>query len=214
MPRAASLQAFDTPSRPGVRCSSATSAKPVGAPCRRPVQRVVDLEIALAVAVFRERARRSSAGVATAEQPVVELGRRDRADHALRRARSVSPEASRTPVARPSVCDDRGNVGAGADLAAALLDQRLERREQVRRAALDDRRAGRLQRKGDDLGDLAGEGVFRAEPGMQHPRRPQRARQSPIDRRFPASRAPASAPRRGRRQARAARAARPRRPAA
>ena len=214
MPRAASLQAFDTPSSPGVRCSSATLSEPVAAPCRRLVERVVDLEIALAVAVFPDVASASLAGHRAAEQPVVELRRRDRADDALAAQRSVSPEASRTPVARPLVWTIEATSAPVRISPPRSLISASKAASRLLRAALDDRRAGRLQRKGDDLGDLAGEGIFRAEPGMQHPGRPQRARWFPTGRCFPASRAPASAPRRGRRQGRAGRAARPRPPAA
>ena len=190
MPRSASLQAFETPSRPGVRCSSATLPSAGVAPGRRAVERVVDLEIALAVAVFLRR-RDVGFGRRLAEQPLVELRRRHRADDALRRRdRFARREAHAGGAA--ALDDDRGDVGAGADLAALFPDQRLEGGEQVLRAALDDRRAGGLQREGDDLGDLAGEGVLRPEPGMQHPGRPERAGRGRTCRRSRASRAPGS----------------------
>ena len=90
-------------------------------------------------------------------------------------AEIVSPEASRTPVARPPSSTIEATSAPVRISPPFSRDQCLEGGKQVLRAALDDRRAGSFQRKGDDLGDLAGEGVFRAEPGMQHPRRPERA---------------------------------------
>ena len=213
MPRAASLQAFDTPSSPGVRCSSATLSEAFAAPCRRLVQRVVDLEIALAVAVLLRRLDIGSWSVAPPSSRLIKLRRRDRADDALARRNRFArrqPHAGGAAVA----LDDRGDIGAGADLAAALLDQRFEGGEQVLRAALDDRRAGRFQREGDDLGDLRRRRRLPGRARHAAPRAPTARGRSRTGRCFPASRAPAPAPRRERRQGRAGRAARLRRPAA
>ena len=79
------------------------------APGRRAVERVVDLEIALAVAVFLRRRDIASSGAVLAEQALVELRRRDRADDALRRRDRLA----------------RGKAHAGR---AAALDDRPRRR--------------------------------------------------------------------------------------
>ena len=137
----------------------------------------MDLHVALAVAIageaFGDVRRPRRAG----QQPFVELVGRHRADHAARRGDFGSVGELHAARRALIVEQDRGDIRRGADFAAIVLDQRLEGLQQFAGAALDDRRAGGLERERDDLRHLAGIGAFGAEAGMQHPRRPQRAEQ-------------------------------------
>ena len=207
MPRSHSFTAFDTPSRPGVRCSSATLAELRRLPARRRLQRVVDLHVALAVAIVLTRARAFAASTRRLrQQPLVKLRRRHRADHAARRRDRLAarePHAGRLAVGD----DDLGDVGACAHLAALLADQRLEGRDGLRRAALHDRRARRFEREGDDA---ARSRRRRRSPAQARHAAPRARRARGRGRTRSASRARcgrSGAPRRDGRQGRAVRAA-------
>ncbi len=71
-------------------------------PSRRRVERVVDLHVALAVAIVLERLLSLGRGGMIAQEPSIELGRRHRADDSLARLRSALPNVSSTARARPS----------------------------------------------------------------------------------------------------------------
>ena len=89
-PRSASLTARETPSRPGVRWSERRAREPlVATPARQLVHRDVDLHLAAAVAEARSAASRTRGGASpVAEQPAVELRRRDAGEHGARGAGS------------------------------------------------------------------------------------------------------------------------------
>ncbi len=143
-------------------------------PFRRRLQRVVDLHIAFAVAVLRERLGHLSWQPGVGEQPSVKLRGRDRADDALR---SLDLLAAREPHAAGAFAADEDalDIGIEQDFTALIVDQARERSKRAARAPLGDRCAGGFEREGDDLAHLARISALRAETGVQHPWRKQRA---------------------------------------
>ena len=135
----------------------------------------MDLHVALAVAVLRDGLGDLRRQRDVGEQPPVKLIGRHRADHALGGLDLLA--AGEPNAARDAICVDQDplDIGAQKNVAALVADQALERRQRVLGAALDDRRAGGFEREGDDLAHLARIGAFRAEAGVQHPGREQRA---------------------------------------
>ncbi len=135
----------------------------------------MDLHIALAVAVLRDGFGDVRRQRGVGEEPPVKLIGRHRADNAPGGGEFLA--GGHAHAARDGICVDQHalDIGAQKDFAAIVADQALERRERVLGAAFDDRRAGGFERKGDDLRHLARIGAFRPEPGVQHPRREQRA---------------------------------------
>ena len=148
----------------------------------------------------------------------VELGRRDARDD---RAPRGDPLAAGDDACRAAVGDLHAlDVHAGAHRPAVVGDEALERRDEVRRAALDDGHAAEVQAAGerDELQRAAGRGGLQA--GVQHPRRVEQAglgARSNVPRsqsralctakrraRQPVARAPARPATGGRRRARAA----------
>ena len=85
------------------------------------------------------------------------------------------PLASRTPRRAFAADEDALDIGIEQDFAALIVDQARERGKRAARAALGDRRAGGFEREGDDLAHLARISALRAETGVQHPGREQRA---------------------------------------
>ena len=103
------------------------------------------------------------------------------------------------------LCGDLSDIGAGAQGAAAFLDQRFEGVDDGGRAALGDRRARRFEGEGDHFSHLGGIGAFGGQPAMQHPRRPKRLGQRALVVRLqPAARGGERAAHPGRKPARAA----------
>ena len=135
----------------------------------------MDLHVALAVAILRHGFAHRGRQRRTSEQPAVKLVRRDRADHAPPRFDLLAAREPHAARGALIVEQDARDVGAGEKFAALVADQALERIERVLGAAFDDRRAGGFERERDHLRHLAGIGGFGPEPGMQHPRREQRA---------------------------------------
>ena len=105
------------------------------------------------------------------QQAAIQLRRRDVAHHvpAKDRAAIVQQHAIRLAALNQHL----DHVGAGLEFAALVLDQLAERHHRLRVAAFDHRHSDRLERERDDLEHHCGQGAFRAQTGMQHPRRQQ-----------------------------------------
>ena len=113
--------------------------------------------------------------VVVAQQPLVELRRRDVADHG--RSAAHRP-AVREPDAdgRPVLDDHTLDVAARLARAAVVPDQRHERVDEARAAATRNRHPALLDRDGDHLCHEARRGRVGPEPGVQHPGREQAVR--------------------------------------
>ena len=172
MPRSASFTAFDTPSSPGVRCSSATLPSSGSRHCGGSLQRIVDLHVALAVDEALDLLALGCGTRPALEQAAIELGRRHGADDALRRGDLLARCQHHAGGAARLVDGHLRNIGTGADLAAMIADQTLEGREDVLRSALDDGSSSRLEREGDDLRHLPGIGALGPQPRSAAPRAP------------------------------------------
>ena len=91
-------------------------------------------------------------------------------------ASNVSPAVVRTPVAAPSLHEDRVDLGVRPAGAAVVLDQPHERVGEPGAAALRHRHPALLDRDRDHLGHEAGGGGVGPEAGVEHPGREQAVR--------------------------------------
>ena len=147
----------------------------VAVPARQLVHGDVDLHLAAAVAEAERLVANPRRRVGLAEQPAVELRRRDAGkDGAARGDRFAVGQAHACRLALRH--DDPLDLGLGAQLAARVAHDRRERVDEARAAALRHRHPAELERAGDHLRHEAGHGLVGAEAGVQHPRREQAVR--------------------------------------
>ena len=157
MPRSASLAALRDAVEARRQMQQRDLAERRRLPVRRRPQRVVDLHVALAVAVAARRPRAGAGGGVRRRRAA---GRRagSASTEQITPARAVDRLAAGQPHAggapAPSTGDHGVDIGAGADRRRHGRGSALEGGEQSCRAALHDRRAGRFEREGDDLRHL------------------------------------------------------------
>ena len=147
----------------------------VAAPARQLVHGDVDLHLAAAVAEAQRPLANPGGCVALAEQTSIELRRRDAGQHGPRccdRLAVREPDRRRRPLRD----DDPLHLGLGAQFAAGIANDRRERVDEARAAALRYRHPAELERAGDHLGHESGHRLVGPEAGVQDPGREQAVR--------------------------------------
>src|SRR5271170_6419927 len=141
-------------------------------PTRRRLQRIVDLHVALTVAVTLETGGDFGGPRLVAQQPAVELIGSHRADYALPRRDRIPRGEPHAARATAGIEDHAIALGAAANFAAVVVNEAFERGQQGARPADRDRASRQLDRESDQLDHRSGIRAFRIEAAMQPPRRP------------------------------------------
>ena len=127
------------------------------------------MQLKIAAPVAKGLRRRLILGqIHISKQPVLQLRRRDRCEdgRAGNFLTASKPNARDPTIAHQNPLD----IGIHPDLPALFSDQLGESLCRLACATFGDGGARGFQRKGDDLGHLAGISAVRGKPAMQHPR--------------------------------------------